>query len=84
MTEINWLKLSGLMHQCVYNRININCPFNDFRKLDNIQQYKSLGKIDETLAIQMLASCNSCRIQSKPIVNKDLVISNPMQFRIVS
>jgi len=83
MTEINWLKLSGLMHGCMYNLENINCPFNDFRELDNIQQYQSLNKIGDSLATQLLTACSSCRKQCKPIVNNDLVISNQMQFRVV-
>lgn len=83
MTEINWLKLSGLMHQCMYNLENTNCPFNDFRELDNIQQYQSLNKIGDSQATQLLTACSSCRMQCKPIVNTDLVISNPRQFRVV-
>lgn len=83
MTEINWLKLSGLMHQCIYNRENNTCPFNEFREMDNIQQYQSLKKMGDSLAFQKLSDCNSCRLQCKPIINNDLVISNPRQFRLV-
>ena len=83
MTELKWLKLSGLMHRCVYSRESINCPFNAYRKMDNIQQYQSLNKIGDAQGQVMLSSCNSCRMQCKPIVNNDLIIQNRKHFRIV-
>lgn len=83
MTEINWLKLSGLMHQCMYNLENTDCPFNNFREMDNIQQYQALNNIGDKVATKMLSDCNSCRMSCKPILSNDLVITNPKQFRIV-
>ena len=84
MTELNWLKFSGLMHQCMYNRESPSCPFNDFRKQDNFQQLQSLTKIGNSLGMQMLSACNACKKHNKPIQNKDLIISNSKHFRIVS
>ena len=83
MTELKWLKISGLMQQCVYNRENTNCPFNDYRKMDHIEQYQSLEKIGNSVGQQLLSDCNSCRMQCKQKVNKDLVINNRSHFRIV-
>ncbi len=84
MTELNWLKFSGLMHHCMYDRENPDCPFNNFRKQDNIQQFQSLTKIGNSLGMQMLSACNICKKQNKPIQNQDLVINNAKHFRIVS
>ncbi|PLX14867.1 MAG: hypothetical protein C0598_00315 [Marinilabiliales bacterium] len=83
MTESKWLKLSGLMHRCVYNRENQACPFSEFRKQDSYQQLQSLEKIGDSLGDQLLAACNSCRFHCKPIRNNDLVIQNTQHFRIV-
>lgn len=82
MTETKWLKLSGLMHSCVYNRENPACPFLDYRKQDDYEQLELLTKIGDSLGNQLLAQCNSCRMRCKPIENKDLVISNTRHFRI--
>ncbi len=83
MTELNWLKLSGLMHRCIYNRKSANCPFNDFREKDDFEQYQLLDKIGNSLGMQMLASCNSCKKQNMPIENNDLVIRNSRHFKVV-
>ncbi len=83
MTELKWLKLSGLMHRCVYNRENPACPFGEFRKQDSYQQLQSLNKIGDSLGDQLLAACNSCRFKCKPVKNTDLVINNSKHFRIV-
>jgi hypothetical protein len=83
MTELKWLKLSGLMHQCVYNRENLQCPFIDYRNMDNIQQYQALNNIGPSQGDQLLSKCASCRIQNKEIKNTDLVIKNTRHFRIV-
>ncbi len=83
MTELNWLKISGLMHRCIYNRKSVNCPFNDFRDRDNIEQFQLLDKIGNSMGMQMLAACSACKKQNKPIKNNDLVIRNSRHFRIV-
>lgn len=83
MTELKWLKLSGLMQQCVYNRENPKCPFLDYRKMDRIQQYQSLNKISDSDADNLLGACSSCRIQHKEVKNKDLVIRNAEHFKVV-
>lgn len=83
MTELNWLKFSGLVHHCIYNRESVNCPFNEFRNRDNIEQYQLLDKIGNSLGMQMLSACNNCKKQNKPIENKDLVIRNSRHFRVV-
>ncbi len=83
MTELKWLKLSGLMRRCVYNKENPACPFTDFRKQDSYEQLESLGKIGDSLGNQLLGMCNSCRFQCKPIVNNDLEIANTRHFKVV-
>ena len=83
MTELNWLKLSGLMHRCIYSRKSVNCPFNEFRNKDNIEQFQLLDKIGNSLGMQMLSACSNCRKQNMPIENKDLVIRNSRHFRVV-
>lgn len=67
MTEINWLKLSGLMHQCNYNSENTHCPFIKFRTQDYFQQYQTLSALSDLDGQQMLRECGASRDQCKTI-----------------
>ncbi len=83
MTEFNWLKLSGLMHHCIYNSENPQCPFTDIRKLDYFQVYQTLDKISDIAGQQLLKSCNSCRHQCKTVEVKVIPIENNRNFRLM-
>ncbi len=83
MTELNWLKLSGLMHHCIYNNENPQCPFSDYRKLDYFQQYQTLDKLSDSTGKQMLIDCGSCRHQCKAVKIKVEPINNARHFRII-
>ncbi len=83
MTELNWLKLSGLLHRCLYNSENPQCPFLDYRNLDYFQQYQTLNQLSDTSGQQMLKACGSCRNQCKEMKVRVVPIDNSRHFRIV-
>ena len=83
MTEINWLKLSGLFHECLYNSENPQCPFNDYRKMDQIQQMQIISTISERKGLEMINLCNSCKHNCTLIPAKVFEIQNSNNFRIV-
>ncbi len=75
MTEINWLKLSVLMHQCIYNSENQQCPFIEYRTLDHFQQYQTLNKLSDSDGLQILKACGLCRHQCKTIKARVVILS---------
>ncbi len=81
MTELSWLKLSGLLHRCIYNNENPSCPFLNYRNQDYFQQYKILNDLSPVSAQQMLTTCNSCQHHCKPIKIKVVPIDNRYHFR---
>ncbi len=83
MTEINWLKLSGLMHHCIYNSENPQCPFKEYRTQDFFQQYQTLNQLSDTAGHQMLKACGLCRHQCKAQKIKVVPIVNARHFRLV-
>lgn len=83
MTEFNWLKLSGLMHHCIYNNENPQCPFGDFRKLDYFQQYQTLNQLSDSTGQQLLKACSSCRHQCKAVKIKVQAIDTSRHFRFI-
>jgi|GEM_PF-6242169 len=64
MTEIKWLNFSGLMRRCIYDCQHEACPFNEFRKMDQIQQFLSLEQMSEKQGEQLLSHCEQFRVGS--------------------
>ncbi len=82
MTELNWLKLSGLMRNCIYNSENPQCPFTNYRQQDYFQQSQTLDQLSDKHGEQMLIACGSCRQHCKLVQNKVVAINNSRNFRI--
>ncbi len=83
MTELNWLKLSGLMHRCIYNNENPQCPFMDFRNQDYFQLSQTINSLSASTGQKMLIDCGSCRHQCKKVVAKVIPINNSRNFRVM-
>lgn len=83
MTELNWLNLSGLLHHCLYNSENPQCPFTDFRNQDYFQQYQTLDQLSDSTGQQLLKACNSCRHQCKTVKVKVQPIDTSRHFRFI-
>lgn len=84
MTELNWLKLSGLMHRCIYNNENPQCPFIDFRNQDYFQLSQIIHKLSTSEGQKMLSDCGTCRTNCKAIEAKVIPINNTRNFKIVN
>lgn len=83
MTDVNWLKLSGMFRKCLYNSESSECPFNAYRNLDHIQQMQIISTLSETDGAEMLAKCKSCRKSCSVIPAKVVEIQNSNNFKIV-
>jgi hypothetical protein len=75
-----WLNFAGFLHNCIYNREHAGCPYNQFRKMDQVEKLEKLMTIKNSEATQMRSQCNCLRSQCKqkvafslenlPILNK--------------
>ncbi len=83
MTEINWLKISGMFRSCLYNKENPECPFNEYRKMDQIQQMQTISTISEKTGVQLLSKCNACKSSCTAIPAKVFEIENSNNFKVV-
>jgi hypothetical protein len=61
-----WLNFAGLLHNCIYNREHSACPYNQIRKMDQVEKLEKLLSIKNTEAKQMQAKCNCLRSQCQP------------------
>lgn len=82
MTELNWLKLSGLMHKCIYNNENPSCPFIDYRNQDYFEISQAIDSLSASDGQKMLSACGSCRHQCKAVKAKVIPIVNARHFRM--
>ncbi len=83
MNELSWLKLSGLMHHCYYNKENPNCPFIRYRGQDYLQHLNTLNDLSDNQAQELLFACKSCRETCKLVQSRVIAINNPFNFRVL-
>ena len=62
-----WLNFAGMLHNCIYNREHTDCPYNQFRKMDQVEKLEKLLSAKNSEARQLESQCNSlrCRCQAK-------------------
>lgn len=65
MTESKWLNFAGLLNSCVHDMHHANCPFKEYRSMDQYQRLEFLIAIDEAEASKMMNSC-LCHEQLSP------------------
>jgi len=61
-----WLNFAGLLHNCIYNREHAACPYNQLRKMDQVEKLEKLLTIKNSEAKQMQTQCNCLRSQCQP------------------
>lgn len=83
MNESNWLKLSGLLHRCIYNNENPQCPFIDYREQDYVQLSNVIDNLSAASGKKMLSACGSCRHKCKAVQAKVIPINNATHFRVI-
>lgn len=67
-----WLNFAGLLHNCIYNREHANCPYNQLRKMDQVEKLEKLLSIKNSEAKQMQTHCDCLRNQCHPKVDFSL------------
>jgi len=67
-----WLNFAGLLHKCIYNREHAECPYNQLRKMDQVEKLEKLLSIKNTEARQMQAKCNCLRNQCQQKIDFSL------------
>jgi hypothetical protein len=63
-----WLNFAGLLHKCIYNRENQACPYNQFRKMDQMEKLEKILTIKNSEARQMMESCHCLRSQCQAVI----------------
>lgn len=60
-----WLNFAGFLHNCIYGREHADCPYNQIRKMDQVEKLEKLMTIKNSEAKQMRTQCNCMRSQCK-------------------
>lgn len=53
-----WLEFAGLLNICIYNREHAACPYNQFRRMDQVEKLEKLLTIKYSEAKSMQTQCN--------------------------
>lgn len=76
-----WLNFAGLLHNCIYNREHPDCPYNQFRKMDQVEKLEKLISTKNSEAKQLQSQCNSLRCQCQPKLAFSLENLNKLKHR---
>ena len=58
-----WLNFGGMLHNCIYDREHATCPYNQFRKMDQVEKLEKLLSATNSEAKRLENQCNSLRCQ---------------------
>lgn len=67
MTEDKWLNFAGFLTTCMHDLEHPECPFNQYRCLDQYQRLEFLMKISESEATKMMTECLCNQSECSPI-----------------
>lgn len=68
MTEDKWLNFAGFLTNCMHDMEHPDCPFKQYRLLDQYQRLEFLIKISESEANKMMDDCLCNQNECSPIV----------------
>lgn len=68
MTENKWLNFAGFLNSCIHDREHADCPYKEYRSMDQYQRLEFQSAITNDKAGMMMKKCHQLKCECSPLI----------------